>query len=125
MLTPILATNDPYAAAEDLRRAGWTIEFGTPPEGGDPLACVSLAGARVLLGTSLPRFLAPEARPYRGAGVEFYVDVPEGDLDAIHARHRAGNPSTTSLGERPFGARAFQVRLAGFRFMISSSTSPG
>jgi hypothetical protein len=84
VLTPILATEDPYRAAAIFCRAGWQLEFETPPDSGDPLACVSLAGSKVLLGTSEPQFLAPEARPFRGAGVEFHVDVPWGEIEAIH-----------------------------------------
>ena len=54
MLTPILATEDPYRTAAIFCRAGWQLEFETPPDSRDPLACVSLAGSRVLLGTSEP-----------------------------------------------------------------------
>jgi hypothetical protein len=42
----------------------------------DPLACVALAGARLMLGTSLPEFLPAESRAHKGAGVEFHVAVP-------------------------------------------------
>ena len=90
MLTPILATEDPYrTAAISPAPAGWLLEFETPPDSGDRLACVSLAGSKVLLGTSEPQFLAADARPFRGAGVEFHIDVPSGVIDAIHLINKA------------------------------------
>jgi hypothetical protein len=60
MLTPILATDDPCQAASRFVAAGW----------------------------SPPPFLAPDARPYQGAGVEFHVGVPAAEIDAIFAAHR-------------------------------------
>jgi hypothetical protein len=119
VLTPILATDDPYQAAAEFCRAGWRLEFETPRDGGDPLACVSLAGARVFLGTSEPRFLPEDARPHRGAGVDFHVDVPAGEIEAVHSRHRVADPSATALEDRPWGERAFHVTLAGYRFLIA------
>lgn len=123
MLTPILATDDPYETAAIFCRAGWRLEFETPPDGGDPLACVSLAGSRVLLGTSEPRFLAQDARPYRGAGVEFHVEVPAGEIDAIYLAHQATAPSASALEDQPWGERAFHVKLAGYLFLIASPPS--
>ncbi len=46
MLTPILATEDPYHAAAVFVRAAWPLVFETPADSDDPLACVGLAGAR-------------------------------------------------------------------------------
>ena len=123
MLTPILATEDPYLAAAIFCRAGWRLEFETPPDSGDPLACVSLAGSRVLLGTSEPRFLAEDARPFRGAGVEFHIDVPSGEIEAIHCAHQAVGPSASALEDRPWGERAFHATLGGYRFLIASPLS--
>ena len=123
MLTPILATEDPYRTAAIFCRAGWKLEFETPPDSGDPLACVSLAGSKVLLGTSEPRFLTEEARPFRGAGVECHVDVPWGEIEAIHLAHQAADPSTSALEDRPWGERAFHVTLGGYRFLIASPLS--
>jgi hypothetical protein len=120
VLTPILATEDPYRAAAIFCRAGWQLEFETPPDGGDPLACVSLVGSRVLLGTSEPQFLAESARPYRGAGVEFHIGVPLEEIDAVHAGHVAADTSATALEDQPWGERAFHVTLAGYRFLIAS-----
>jgi hypothetical protein len=124
-LTPILATDDPYGAAAVFCRAGWQLEFSTPPDEGDPLACVSLCGGRVLLGTSLPEFLAEDARPYRGAGVEFYVQVPVREIDAIYHAHQAVDPSVSALETQPWGERAFHVTLSGYRFLIACPLSGG
>ncbi len=83
MLTPILATDDPYEAAVFMR-AGWSLVFQTPRDSGDPLACVALAGAQVMLGTPLPEFLPAESRAHKGAGVEFHVTVPGADIGAVY-----------------------------------------
>jgi hypothetical protein len=86
---------------------------------------VSLAGSKVLLGTSEPQFLALEARPFRGAGVEFHVDVPWGEIEAIHLAHQAVDPSASPLEDRPWGERAFHATLGGYRFLIASPLSDG
>lgn len=67
MLTPILATDDPYQAVKAFVSAGWSLAFQTPPDSGDPLACVALAGSQVMLGTSLPQFLPADSRAHKGA----------------------------------------------------------
>jgi hypothetical protein len=125
VLTPILATEDPYQTAAIFCRAGWQLEFETPPDSGDPLTCVSLAGSKVLLGTSEPQFLAQEARPFRGAGVEFHIEVPMGEIEAIHLAHQAVDPSASALEDRPWGERAFHATLGGYRFLIASPLSDG
>jgi len=125
VLTPILATEDPYRTAAIFCRAGWQLEFETPPDSGDPLACVSLAGAKVLLGTSEQQFLDREARAFRGAGVEFHVDVPWEEIEAIHLAHQAVDPSASALEDRAWGERAFHVTLGGYRFLIASPLSDG
>jgi hypothetical protein len=43
MLTPILATDDPYEAAAVFVRAGWSLIFQTPADSDDPLTIVELA----------------------------------------------------------------------------------
>ena len=66
MLTPFLATEDPYRTAAVFCRAGWQLEFETPPDSGDPLSCVSLAGSKVLLAHRAvdPSASALEDRPW-------------------------------------------------------------
>jgi hypothetical protein len=123
VLTPILATDDPYQAAAVFCRAGWQLEFETPPDSGDPLTCVSLAGSRVLLGTAEPQFLAAEAQPFKGAGVEFHIDVPSAEIEAMHAAHQAVDPSASALEDRSWGERAFHATLAGYRFLIATPLS--
>jgi hypothetical protein len=98
VLTPILATDDPYEAAAVFVKAGWSLVFQTPRDSGDPLACVALAGAQLTLGTSLPEFLPAESRE-------------------AHCRHAE---SVTELADQPWGERAFHAVLLGYRFLIAA-----
>jgi hypothetical protein len=116
MLTPILATADPYAAAEEFVANGWSLVFATPKDSGDPLACVELCGGRVMLGVDTEDFLAAAAREYRGAGVQFYLEVPADRIDNVHAGHIVPG----SLETRPWGVRSFVVTLAGYAFMVAT-----
>jgi hypothetical protein len=120
MLTPILATDDPYQAAQVFAKAGWTVIFETPRDSGDPLACVRLASAQVMLGTAEPRFLPPGSRGHQGAGVEFHITVPAADIEEIFAAHRAHAESTTDLAAQPWGETAFHATLLGYRFLIAA-----
>jgi hypothetical protein len=88
MLTPILATDDPYAAALVFVASGWSLIFETPRDSGDPLACVGLAESQVMLGSAAPEFLAPASRTHRAAGVEFHVTVPAGEIRAVRVAGR-------------------------------------
>lgn len=109
MLTPMLATDDPYLAAAAFVRAGWSLTFQTPRDSGDQLACVELAGAQVMLGTAAQEFLAPASRPHKGAGVTFHVTVPAGQIRAVFEAHRAHAEATTDLSVRPWGEQAFNT----------------
>jgi hypothetical protein len=120
VLTPILATDDPYQAAADFVTAGWSLIFQTPRDSGDPLACVGLAGAQLMLGTSLPQFLPAQSRAHKGAGVEFHLTVPSGDIEAVHEAHRRHAESVTDLAPQPWGERAFHAVLLGYRFLIAA-----
>lgn len=123
MLTPILATDDPYRAAEAFVAAGWSLIFQTPADSGDPLSCVALADAQVMLGTSDPAFLAPASRDHKGAGIEFHITVPAAKIDAIYAAHRARADSTTELRVQQWGERAFHAVLLGYRFLIAEDSN--
>lgn len=119
-LTPILATDDPLAAAEEFQAAGWQLEFKVG--GRDPIACVSLdGGARVMLGSSGSRFLPVEARAHRGAGVVFNILVGDGAIERIHAAHSACG-CAGELTDRLHGQRAFNATLCGYRFLIGART---
>jgi hypothetical protein len=120
VLTPILATDDPYEAAAVFVTAGWSLVFQTPPDSGDPLACVALAGAQLMLGTSLPEFLPAESRAHKGAGVEFHVTVPGTDIGAVYEAHRRHAESVTELADQPWGEQAFHAVLYGYRFLIAA-----
>jgi len=119
VLTPILATDDPYEAAAVFVQAGWSLVFETPRDSGDPLACVALAGAQVMLGTSVPEFLPAENRAHKGAGVEFHVTVPDADIGAMYEAHRRRAESVTELIDQPWGERAFHAVLLGYRYLIA------
>ena len=120
MLTPILATDDPYQAAAAFTKAGWSLAFQTPRDSGDPLACVALAGAQVMLGTSLPQFLPAESRAHKGAGVEFHLTVPSQDIEAVYQAHRQHAESVTGLAYQSWGEQAFHAVIAGYRFLIAA-----
>jgi len=120
VLTPILATNDPYEAAAVFVEAGWALVFQTPPDSGDPLTCVALAGAQVMLGTSVPEFLPAESRAHKGAGVEFHLTVPDADIDGVYEAHRRHAESVTELIDQLWGERAFHAVLLGYRFLIAA-----
>jgi hypothetical protein len=122
VLTPILATDDPYETTALFVNAGWSLLFQTPADSDDPLACVALAGAQLMLGTSLPEFLPAESRVHRGAGVEFHVTVPSADIDAVYEAHRRHAESVTDLAMQPWGERGFHAVLAGYRFLIAADS---
>lgn len=123
MLTPILATDDPYQAAEVFVKVGWSLVFQTPRDSGDPLACVALAGARLMLGTSLPQFLPTESRAHKGAGVEFHLTVPSEDIGAVYEAHRQHAESVTGLALQPWGEQAFHAVMLGYRFLIAAESA--
>jgi hypothetical protein len=120
VLTPIVATDDPYQAAAVFAKAGWSLVFQTPPGSGDPLACVDLAGARLMLGTSLPQFLPAESRAHKGAGIEFHLTVPAEDIGAVYEAHRQHADSVTGLALQPWAEQAFRAVLLGYRFLIAA-----
>lgn len=119
MIRPILACQDPYETGRTFRSAGWTLDFTQPPESGDPLVGVSLYGNALLLGVT-EGYVAKEELPFLGCGVELYLTVPEDALEAVHASHRALCP--TEIEAQPWGDRAFEVTVAGWRLMIAGSS---
>jgi hypothetical protein len=119
VLTPILATGDPYVAAEEFVASGWTLAYATPKDSDDRMAVVRLHDAQVMLGVDSERFLPAESREHRGAGVQLYVEVPADAIEAVHAAHQAPGP----IEQRPWGVRSFVVTLAGYSFMVATSQS--
>ena len=115
MLSPLLVTEDPYAAASIFSQAGWKLEYETARSGGQPRACVSLALARVVLVTATSR--AADALP-RGLGVELQLHVPPRDLSGLFLLHRATGVAVTDLHQVPTGERGFSADIAGYRFLI-------
>jgi hypothetical protein len=121
VLSVFLACDDPYQVAQQMTdQLGWRLEFATPPDSDDRLACVSLGGAEVMLGTAEERWLPAASREHRGAGVSVYVRLPPAyDIAAIHERHAVGGVVTQPLSQRPWGELAFDAVIAGYRFLIS------
>jgi catechol 2,3-dioxygenase-like lactoylglutathione lyase family enzyme len=120
MLSVILACDDPYDTADlYVERLGWRLVFATPRDSGDPLACVALGDAEVMLGTAGEQFLPAAARGHRGAGVSIYIRLPEdADIAAVHDRHAAAGVVTTPLSRRPWGVLAFNAVIDGYRFLV-------
>ncbi|HEV2930857.1 MAG TPA: hypothetical protein VGW74_19410 [Propionibacteriaceae bacterium] len=115
MLSPLLVTEDPYAAASIFSQAGWKLEYETARSDGQPRACVSLAMARVVLVTATSRPV--DALP-RGLGVELQLHVPPRDLSGLFLLHRATGVAVTDLHQVPTGERGFSAEIAGYRFLI-------
>lgn len=120
MLSVILACDDPYETADlYAERLGWRLLFATPRDSGDPLACVALGDAEVMLGTAEEQFLPAASRAHRGAGVSIYIRLPEDeDIAAVHDRHAAAGVVTTPLSRRPWGVLAFNAVIDGYRFLV-------
>jgi hypothetical protein len=127
VLSVFLACDDPYQTARLMTdQLGWRLEFATPSDSDDKLACVSIGGAEIMLGTADERFLSAVSRDHRGAGVTVYVRLPQtADIAAVHARHAAGGVVTTPLAQRPWGELAFDAVIAGYRFLIAQETLAG
>jgi uncharacterized glyoxalase superfamily protein PhnB len=121
VLSVFLACDDPYATASLLTDTlGWQLEFATPRESDDKLACVRLGDAEIMLGTADEQYLPAASRPHRGAGVTVYVRLPESaDIGAVHARHAAAGVVTRPLETRPWGESAFDAIIAGYKFLIT------
>ena len=121
MLSVFLACDDSYQVARLMTdQLGWRLEFATPADSDDRLACVSLAGAEVMLGTAEQRWLPAASREHRGAGVTVYVRLPQtNDITSVHERHAAGGVVTQPLSQRPWGELAFDAVIAGYRFLIT------
>jgi hypothetical protein len=62
MLAPLLATDDPYAAASIFSQAGWKVEYASVRDTEQPRACVSLARSRVELVPPTDRYRAARSR---------------------------------------------------------------
>lgn len=113
MLAPLLATEDPYAAASIFSQAGWKVEYEAVRDEEQPRACLSLARSRVEL--------VPPSDPYivpRGVGIEFLIHVPPGELSGVFLLHRAAGVAYSELRERRPGQRGFRAEIIGYRFLI-------
>jgi uncharacterized glyoxalase superfamily protein PhnB len=122
VLSVFLACDDPYQAAQLMTdQLGWRLEFATPADSDDKVACVSLSeDAQVMLSTADEQYLPAASRQHRGAGVTVYIRLPQSeDIALVHERHAAGGVVTEPLSQRPWGELAFDAVIAGYRFLIS------
>ncbi|HET8915702.1 MAG TPA: hypothetical protein VFM91_08365, partial [Propionibacteriaceae bacterium] len=113
MLAPLLATEDPYAAASIFSQAGWKVEYQSARDGDQPRACLSLAHSRIEL--------VPPSDPYvvpRGLGIEFQIHVPPHELNGHFLLHRAAGLVYSEMRERRPGERGFRAEIIGYRFTI-------
>jgi hypothetical protein len=113
MLAPLLATDDPYAAASIFSQAGWKVEYASVRDTEQPRACVSLARSRVELVPPTDRYIVP-----RGLGVEFQIHVPPNELSGLFLLHRAAGVVYSELRERREGERGFRAEIIGYQFLI-------
>jgi NTP pyrophosphatase (non-canonical NTP hydrolase) len=113
MLAPLLATEDPYAAATIFSEAGWKVEYQSFWDHEQPRACLSLARSRIELVPPSDRYIVP-----RGLGIEFQIHVPPRELSGLFLLHRAAGLVFSELRERRPGERGFRAEIIGYRFLI-------
>ena len=113
MLAPLLATEDPYAAASIFSEAGWKVEYQSFREQDQPRACLSLARSRIELVLPSDPYIVP-----RGLGVEFQIHVSPHELSGLFLLHRAAGVVYSELRERRGGERGFRAEIIGYRFLI-------
>jgi NTP pyrophosphatase (non-canonical NTP hydrolase) len=113
MLAPLLATEDPYAAASIFSQAGWKVEYQAVRYDDQPRACLSLAHSRVELVLPSDPYVVP-----RGLGVEFQIHVSPHELSGLFLLHRAAGLVFSEMRERRPGERGFRAEIIGYRFLI-------
>jgi hypothetical protein len=113
MLAPLLATEDPYAAASIFSQAGWKVEYESAREGDQPRACLSLAHSRIELVLPSDSYVVP-----RGLGIEFQIHVPPHELSGLFLLHRAAGLVFSEMRERRPGERGFRAEIIGYHFTI-------
>jgi NTP pyrophosphatase (non-canonical NTP hydrolase) len=113
MLAPLLATEDPYAAALIFSQAGWKVEYASVRDQEQPRACLSLARSRIVLVPPTDPYIVP-----RGLGVEFQIHVPPNELSGVFLLHRAAGVVYSELRERRPGERGFRAEIIGYRFLV-------
>lgn len=117
MIRPILACKNPYKTADEFVAAGWTIDFSQPPESGDPLVGISLYDNSFLLGVTEGYVIDNESQ-YIGCGIVFYITVPRDSFDIVYENHNRFG--TTKVEVQTWGDATFEVKIGGFKFMITS-----
>jgi len=128
VLSVFLSCDDPYETARVMTdQLGWRLEFATPADSDDKVACVSLSDdAQVMLSTADEQYLPAASRLHRGAGVTVYIRLPQTtDIAAVHERHAAGGVVSQPLSPRPWGELAFDAVIAGYRFLVGQEPVAG
>ena len=115
MIRPIIATKNPYDAAKEFEKCGWSIDFQTTANGNDPIAGVSLYGNELLLGTMDEKYVKQDVQ-YVGAGVELHILIPEIYMQEVYKNHIYMKP--TELKQQPWGEFGFKFLTQGYKFMI-------
>ena len=113
MLAPLLATEDPYAAASIFSEAGWKVEYESARDGDQPRACLSLAHSRIELVLPSDPYVVP-----RGLGIEFLDPCAPRELSGLFLLHRAAGVVFSEMRERRPGERGFRAEIIGYRFTI-------
>lgn len=121
MITPILATGDPYEAKQEFLESGWDLVFETPRDSNDNLVCIKIENAQVMLGRDTSEFIRVEAKRFRGAGVDFYIELEtEGALKNIFVNHKTARTAIEELSRRDWGVMAFRTKICGYSFLFAS-----
>ena len=104
MLRPLLATEDPYAAASIFSEAGWKVEYDSARDGDQLRACLA-SPFRIELVLPSDPYVVP-----RGLGIEFLIHVPPHELSGLFrftaqpawcsARCVSGDPASADSGQR-------------------------
>jgi len=109
-MEPMLSVDNVDASLAFYRDVlGFEVTFSMPGPGGAAVyGAVRRGDTTIMMGLD-PDFPA-DARPHRGAGVNFYIKMGEGDLDAYYQQVRSrGARVAEEIGDRFWGDRTFTV----------------
>ena len=120
MISAILATEDPYEAKQEFLRSGWELLFETPGDSEDKLVCVKIDSVQVRLGSGYPTYISVEAWPFRGAGVDFYIEFESvGIIESVYKNHNYANTAVDELSYKPWGVKGFRAKICGYSFFFA------
>ena len=120
MISPILATEDPYEAKQEFLRSGWELLFETPRDSEDKLVCVKIDSVQVRLGSGYPTYISMEAWPFRGAGIDIYIEFESvGFIESVYKNHDDANTAVDELSDKPWGVKGFHAKICGYSFFFA------